>query len=204
MDLSWLPSFICFVMGILILGLTFKKSIENKDEPHHLHWKESIEKEHEMQFIRPKTIPEDLFLVVNFEQYPYVENPDCQKVYLKLLNCSKSPMVNLGQLTNLEIKQQFGSGGLENLINYEKNYFNFMDISYEYGSILYDNGFINESRKTLEMSISYGCDLSKTYLLLIQIYKTMNDFKALDRLKEAAVKNIKHSVLLKKVLNLLS
>ncbi len=204
MDLSWLPSFACFIMGILILGLTFKQRIEKKNTQQKLSWQESLEKEHAMQFIRSKSIPEELFLVVDFEKYPKVENLNCQEVYLKLLSCAKSPMVNLGQMTNLEIKQQFGPSGLEMLTKYEKNYFNFMDISYEYGSILYDNGFIDEARKTLEMSILYGCDSSKCYLLLIQIYKVMNDSKALDQLKETAMKNMKNSPLLKKVLSLLS
>ncbi|ADZ83901.1 hypothetical protein QTL86_06750 [Cellulosilyticum sp. ST5] len=204
MDLSWLPSFACFVMGIFILGLTFKQRVEKTNKQKKGDWREALEKEHTMQFVRAKTIPENLFLSVDFEKYPVVNNSSCQEIYLKLLNCAKTPMVNLKQMSNLEIKQQFGPSGLDMLTSYERNYFNFMDISYEYGSILYDNGFVKEARKVLEMSILYGCDASKCYLLLIQIYKLMNDSEALNQIKETAMKNMKNSPLLEKVLSQLS
>lgn len=204
MDLSWLPSFACFVMGVFILGLTFKQSVEKTKKLQKQDWRESLEKEHTTQFVRAKAIPKNLFLSVDFGSYPKVENANCQEIYLKLLNYAKTPMVNLKQMSNLEIKQQFGPSGLDMLTNYERNYFNFMDISYEYGSILYDNGFVKEARNVLEMSTLYGCDSSKCYLLLIQIYKLMNDSAALNQLKETTMKNMKNSPLLEKVLSQLS
>ena len=204
MDLSWLPSIAFFVMGVLILGLTFKHSVEKTKNTSQLDWKKNLEKEHELQFVRTKTLPEELFLKNDFKDYPVVSNSKCQEVYLKLLAYAKLPIVYLGKKSNIELKEQFGAKGLEMLIDYERNYFNFMDISYEYGNILYDQGFITEAKKVLELSMVHGCASSKSFLLLGQIYRLHNEAHALEQLRDTAIKNMENSPLLEKVLSQLS
>ena len=204
MDLGWLPSIAFFIMGILILGFTFKHSVQRTTNTSQSDWKEHLDKEHELQFIRTKKLPEQLFLKIDFKDYPVVNDSKCQDVYLKLLAYAKTPIVYLGKQSNLEIKEQFGAKGLEMLIDYERNYFNFMDISYEYGNILYDQGFTEEAKKVLELSIGYGCDSSKSFLLLGQIYRLHNEFEALKQLRDTAIKNMENSPLLEKVLSQLS
>ena len=204
MDLSWLPSIAFFVIGVLILGFTFKNSVQKTKSTSQLDWKKNLEREHELQFIRTKTLPEDLFLKIDFKDYPVVSDSKCQEVYLKFLAYAKLPIVYLGKKSNIEIKEQFGVKGLEMLIDYERNYFNFMDISYQYGNILYDQGFIAEAKKVLELSMVYGCASSKSFLLLGQIYRLNNEAQALKQLRDTAIKNMENSPLLEKVLSQLS
>ena len=83
---------------------------------------------------------------------------------------------------------------------YEKNYFEFMDILFKYGKILYDNNYIKEAQMTLEQGIDYHCDVSECYLLLIKIYKEQKNKTAISRLKNVVEKEMKNSPLLHKVL----
>ena len=60
-----------------------------------------------------------------------------------------------------------------------------------------------EARQTLEHCLNYHCDVSKCYIMLIEIYKLQNDFHALDKLKTIAQVEMCQSPFLHKVLNMI-
>ncbi len=200
MDLSWTLAFFCYVIGIFLIGMTFKHALLNNGHNTKESWKDRLEKEHLTHFIRQQPIPKDLFLSIDFSIIPMVKEDECQRLYLDVLAFANRPMVDLKAYTNLELKQRFGPQGLELLGGYEKNYFEFMDICCKYGTILFEKGFILEARQILEQALLYQCDLSKCYLQLIDVYHQLHDMKALDVLKVTAKANMKDSPFLPKVL----
>ena len=203
MNLSWIPSLGMYLLGIVVIAFTFKQFL-NKTKPSS---KEKLsillQAEHDAQYTRSKVLPSELLLHVDFEKYPFVDHIECQKKYQQLMRYAKLPMVNLQGQTNLELKQAYGPQTLEKIGQYEKNYFSFMDISIQYGKILYENGYVTEARQALEQCLIYHCDVSKCYILLIEIYKRQNDYKALDELKNIVQIEMSQSPFLHKVLVML-
>ena len=203
MNLGWIPSMGMYLLGILVIACTFKQFLRKTSPSSKESLNTMLQAEHDAQYTRSKMLPSDLLIKVDFEKYPVVQHVDCQKKYQQLMRYAKLSMVNLQSQTNLELKQTYGPQTLEKIAQYEKNYFEFMDISIQYGKILYENGYLAEARQTLEQCLVYHCDVSKCYLLLIDIYKQLDDNKALDELKITAQNEMSQSPFLHKVLKML-
>lgn len=199
MNLSWMPSFILFILDILTLALSFKSHLK-KSEYKKNNWRILLEKEHAVQLVRSSELPQNLFIQLDVKAFPTVELEVCQKVYTMLLRKANKPMVNLKDQSNLDLKSLYGAQIVDKVSVYEKNYFEFMDILFKYGKILYDNNYIKEAQMTLEEGIDYHCDVSKCYILLIKIYKAQKNKMAISRLKNVVEKEMKNSPLLHKVL----
>ena len=203
MDLGWLPSLAVYILGIALLGLTFKKYLRKTEPSSKEKLATLLKAEQDAQFTRPKTLAPELFIQVDFSKFPTVSHEECQKKYNAVMGYANLSMVNLQGHTNLELKQSYGPQMLEMIGQYEKNYFGFMDISIQYGKILYENNYINEARQTLEQCMRYHCDVSKCYILLIEIYKKQNDYQALENLKPIIQEEMCDSPFLHKVIEML-
>lgn len=200
MNLGWAPSFILYLLGIWILFFMLKRQFIKKRDYNSEDWKILLEKEHATQFVRSKDLPQDLFIQVDSKAFPTVTHEACETVYHKLVHHMSQPMVNLKGYSNLDLKRLYGPQIVDQVSGYERNYFEFMDILFKYGKILYDNHYIKEAQGVLEQGILYHCDLSKCYLLLLQIYKEQQDEVALSRLKNVVEEEMKNSPFLHKVL----
>ena len=203
MNFGWLPSLGIYLVGILIIGMTFKKhlntpSLSNKDKLNQL-----LQAEQEAQFVRSKPIPDSFLIQVDFTKFPTVDHSECHRVYCNLIHFSTLSMVNLQGQTNLELKKHYGPQTLEQISAYEKNYFDFMNMAIKYGQTLYEHNFIQEARLCLEQCIAYHCDISKCYILLIEIYKSQEDQQSLKSLKSIIEIEMGNSPFLHKVLEML-
>lgn len=203
MSFGWIPSLGMYLLGIALIGVTFKRHLQKtspstKDKINNL-----LKQEHEAQFIRSISLPDEFFIQVDTSLYPKVDQNDCHKVYQKLIQSVNRKMVNLQGKTNLELKKSYGPQTLDLVGEYERNYFEFMDISIQYGQILYENHFLAEARQALEACILYHCDVSKCYGLLITIYKEQSDLVALQALRPTIEREMQHSPYLHKVLEML-
>lgn len=203
MNLGWIPSMGMYLIGIFIIACTFKQVLRKTAPSTKVNLETLLKAEHEAQYTRSKSLSSELLLHVDFEKYPSVQQMDCQKKYQQLMRYAHLSMINLQGKTNLELKQTYGPQGLELIGQYEKNYFGFMDISIQYGKILYENGYLLEARQTLEQCLLYQCDISKCYILLIEIYKALNDEQALNELEIIIQKEMSQSPFLHKVLAIL-
>ena len=200
MNLSWLPSFMLYLIGVCILFFMFKNMFIKKRDYNKDDWKILLEEEHATQFVRSKDLPQEFFIQVDQDAFPNVAHEACQKMYQRLVYQMNQPMVNLKEHSNLELKRLYGPQIVDQVSGYEKNYFEFIDILFKYGKILYDNQYIKEAQSVLEQGILYHCDLSKCYLLLLQIYKEQKDEQAISRLKQVVEEEMKNSPFLHKVL----
>lgn len=200
MNLGWITSFGLYIIGILLIFFTFKNAINHTQPSSKEKLEQFLQLEHEAQFARTKALPNDLLMKVDFSRFPCVENETCKKIYSDLMRFSNLAMANLADKSNLELKQAYGPQTLEKISAYEKNFFDFMNKTLKYGKTLLDLGYIQEARQTLELCANYHCDISKCYLLLIDIYKKQQDLAALSNLRITVQKEMCHSPFLHKVL----
>lgn len=203
---SWLMAFLFFVGGLLIMGMTTKRMILKKGT--HKESENYWTREHAATFARKKELPDDLFIPIDFSVYPSVQDESCQQQYAKILLFKERPLVNLKGISNVELKERFGTMQLEKLSFYEQNFIEYMNTSCAYGKLLFEKGYLPEAQKVLEYIISLGCDLSQCYLTLTAIYTAYYDSnRSLDVsidllavLKQNAKENMNASPYLQKVI----
>jgi tetratricopeptide (TPR) repeat protein len=189
------------VIGVLILFMTFRHKLERDTKREKKNLERYFTNEHHALFARKKELPETLFIKADCKSIPAVNDDDCIELYHQIVKYCNYKMTNLKGYTNLELKEAYGIAHFENITCYEKNYLTFMDILVNYGSILYEKGYTKEAVSVLETALGYQCDLSKCYMILSDIYVEQHAGNALDRLEDAAKKNMKGSYYLGKVLS---
>lgn len=201
---SWLISFLFFIGGLFIIGMSIKRTIlkKSKNKTSEQYWA----REHAATFSRRKEIPTDTFITIDFSIYPIVEDEKCQQLYKKILLFKERPLVNLKGLSNLELKERFGTMQLEKLSYYEQNFIEYMNTSCAYGKLLFEKGYLSESQKVLEYIMHMGCDASQGFFTLISIYtaydanSSMHALTNLKKLKQIALTNMQASPYLEKVI----
>ncbi len=188
-------NFCLFIIGLLIVGMTFKKYILTF---HKTSWLDEYEEE--CKFVRRKPLKDNIYVNVDFDKLPVASDEECQVIYNKLIKYKDMPLLNLKDTTNKELKLTYGTGVIDEIAAGEKNYFDFMDILSQYGKILFDKGFIKQAQTALELSLEYGCDLSKALILLGDIYNKENNTTGIENLKSYIKINMKDSPFQNKIL----
>lgn len=199
MNLQWLPGFLTISLGLILIGLSFKKSLLKKGTKN-APLEDFFKEEWTANFTRSKNLPENSLIKIDINDYPKVNDIACEALYEEIVLCSTRQMINLKGKSNLELKRTYGISQLEKLAHYERNYMTFVDISCKYGKMLYDNGYITEAQIVLESLLAHNCDVSMCYLLLTQIYQIKNNQAALNTLRTLALKNMSGSFYLNKVI----
>lgn len=200
MLLNDILAFVIYILGILILAMTFKRYVGKDRSKDKSDWRKQLEEEHQLQFVRNKPIDPTLMLHMDFTMFPVSLDPNCQKAYMSLMRFEKLSLANLSGISNLEIKKKYGASGVEQISQYEWNYTSCMQAAIDYANVLIQNGYITEAQKTLEYCIASKCDLSKCYLLLIDLYKMQQNECALIKLKDYVNKELKDSPFIDKII----
>ncbi len=105
---------------------------------------------------------------------------------LKALACEK--IINLSMYTNTELKLMYGPANLEELSVYDNNYLRLIRLLNSIGKELIELENVSAAKEFLSYSISVGSDISETFLLLAQIYKSKGLEKDIDLLIQVADK----------------
>lgn len=200
MLLKDIMAFAIYILGIFILAMTFKRYVNRNNPSDQEDWRKQLEEEHQLQFVRSKPLDPTLMLSIDFTRFPVSHDQACQKAYLSLMHFEKLPLANLKGVSNLEIKKKYGASGVDKISQYEWNYTSCMQAAIHYAEVLIENGYITEAQNTLECCIEAKCDLSKCYLLLIDLYKMQQNESALIRLKDFVNKELKDSPFIDKII----
>ena len=188
------------VLGIITFFITLRHKITSSSYSSKKGINDFIEREQRASQVKRGSLPETLFIRIPKEAIPSCVDPECIRVYDKLMTFIKLPLVKLKGKSNTQLKEEYGINHLEELITFEKNYDTFMDILIKYGTILFEKNYIQEARKVLELAISYECDYSRAYITLGRLYKLEQDQEALQQLISLVQMHFKDSPYLKKVM----
>ncbi|MHC1747053.1 MAG: hypothetical protein AB9856_01525 [Cellulosilyticaceae bacterium] len=188
-----------FCLGILCIFFTFAWKVKKTVHKHQKGWDAYLEEERAASFVRKKSIPTDLLLTVELDKIPSVTNLECQSIYEKLGRFKNVPLCTLPNLSNLELKQQYGYQGFQQLVQYEQSYGVFMDLLIQYALLLKETDYLNEAMATLEYATTMQCYKSTCYLTLIEIYGIMENRIKLEGLQNFITDNMAHSIYYKEI-----
>jgi hypothetical protein len=159
-------------------------------------------------YIPKREISEDLFYKPDVSLLPVKdygegdsERPSAAALtQVNALNCASAKMIRLPfPLTNDEIKKEFGTANLEFVAACEENYTRFMQAMTRWAQTLLDSGEYGDAELVLTACVNGGSDLSKTYIMLADIYAVADNAEKLNELYDIAMDkkiNSKEKVLL--------
>jgi hypothetical protein len=100
------------------------------------------------------------------------DNEILQKAEEEVLALKDEKIVNLTGISNTDLKLEYGTANITALTDYDQNYTVLVCALQKWGQELYDVGRYEDACKVLEFAVKTRTDISGTYRLLVDLYKT--------------------------------
>lgn len=104
----------------------------------------------------------------------------------ELEKLASEKIINLSMYTNTELKLMYGPANLEALSYYDGNYLHLIRLLNSIGKELIELGNVSAAKEFLSYSLSIGSDISETFTLLAEIYKSKGRDNDIDLLIQVA------------------
>lgn len=161
-------------IGIFIIFLVCARSIKKGVHSRNRQWDLFWNQEREAAFTTKSHFPTPLLLTIERDKIPYIEKENYQLAYERLLKYENHKMVYLKELSNLEIKKQYGINFFNDLITYEEIFYGFMNELVQYAALLREGHDLLESIQILEYSLSFGYKSAKISKELLELQKEIS------------------------------
>ena len=158
----------------LILGVFVAFSIKNSDFKQENTEQTFWAKEKKSNFVRKKSLEHLNYISIPQSLlFMQPQNPTAQTLsYLQDLNALSSlKIVNLTGISNTDLKLEYGTANITVLTEYDTPYTQMVTILQKLAECLVASGDTALAIEVLEFAISTGSDVSKSYLLLAELYK---------------------------------
>ena len=96
------------------------------------------------------------------------------------------PIVNLTGFSNTDLKLEYGTANITVLTEYDQSYTLLVNTLQRWANLLFQAGYIPETRQVLEFAISTRTDVSASYDILARIYLQNGEPDKLESLRETA------------------
>lgn len=107
---------------------------------------------------------------------------DCEK---KVIAISHKKILNLGHMSNTDIKMEYGVANLQILIQYDENSSKLARLLAKWGKLLYENGEEGAAEKVLTYAVSCKSDIEDVFITLAKIYRNNGNELGISDLVEA-------------------
>ncbi len=157
------------IVFIWIIGHNLRKSKRIQSEAEARFW----ERERLANETRRKPLDNLDYVRIPLEELPLHLLEDNEQVAgcLQIINeLSLQPIVNLTGYTNTDLKLEYGTANITVLTEYDQSYTLLVNTLQTWAKLLYDAGYVEETRKILEFAVSTRTDVTASYDLLADIY----------------------------------
>lgn len=152
----------------MLFASLLHKSTNTREKNREAFW----EKERNANNTRKKNIDNLDYITIPYEKLPLIDNPS-EKIasYQKqILLLEGQRILNLGGISNTDLKLTYGAANLTALSEYDENYTLMVTTFAKWADALLAEKFNNEALSLLETAVDMGCDSSAIYTRLAQIY----------------------------------
>ena len=161
--------------SIIIVAFFFNISmrrVSRKEEARELSF---WEKERKSNNVRKKSLENLDYISIPINVLPFGtsnNNPELENFEQEVLALKDEKIVNLTGITNTDLKLEYGTANITQLSLYDQNYTSLVRALQNWGKALYDEGRYEDATKVLEFAVKTRSDITATYKLLIDMYKT--------------------------------
>lgn len=146
-------------------------------------------KEEQSLVVRKKEIPAELYFHPDISRLNFPEltrNPAVAEKYQALEKKIRSsislPMLSLSEMSNTDLRLNFGTANQPVIAQAEENYEAFLNFLYEYAVLMNEQGHPEEAILALEETVRLKSDICQHYFLLTDLYRAQADSHSLQRL----------------------
>lgn len=134
------------------------------------------------------------YITISTEQLPITDNSDSTINSYRdtILGLSGKKAINLSSFTNTELKLVYGTANINELTEYDNNYTILVSILHKWAERLYILGNIKEAISVLEYAVFCHTDVTKSYPLLAQLYKSANNSEEIQKLIDNIPTTLRH------------
>lgn len=159
--------FICFIVFI------FWFRVKSKQGANVSTWDEEFwRKEHDANFARKKDISNLDYLEIDSSRLPFQDNVSEEEIDIQneLKNIMSHQTINLGNMSNADIKLSYGAANFEKLSACDQNFTRLVRVLNKWGVYHFEAEDYVKAKQILEYAVELGSDISATYLTLARIY----------------------------------
>lgn len=152
-------------------------------------------REREAKFARNKDISGLELYTPDISTLPFHSDDDIHsdprlaELEAKVTASANEPMLDLHEMTNTDIKIEYGPANFPVLSGYDRNYMYFVRDIFQWGKYLYDNKMYDDARIVLEYNLSLSKDMSGVYTMLGMIYRNNGEIELISNLIHIAEEN---------------
>ncbi len=173
---------ILILIFVLWLQYEIRKSSKKAESGKDDFW----DKEKESNLTRRKDITGLNYLTISVSSLPMGDHEDdtlnSYRDTLRKMEGMKA--LNLSGKTNTDLKLEYGAANLKQLMEYDNNFIKFVSMLHKWADRLYTNGYLEEAKAVLEYGVACLTDVSNSYRLLAEIYRSCNSPGQIDYLIE--------------------
>ena len=137
------------------------------------------EKEREANNVRKKSLDTLEYIHIPFDLLPFGTAEDNNVLITaeeELMALKDEKIVNFTGISNTDLKLEYGTANITALTQYDQNYTALVVSLQKWGEGLYNAGRFEDACQVLEFAVKTRTDISATYRLLIDMYKTKLGF----------------------------
>lgn len=181
---------LCILIGVIILCLEIlyhrKKDERERKNARKRFW----EKEAEANSVRKKDITFLNYIDIPLESLPFIHTDDDElNEYQNIVkDLAGKRILNLGGISNTDLKLEYGPANLPELMQYDDNYNTLTATLAKWGSRLASIGMSDRAIMVLEYSIDIGSDVNLAYYTLADEYRKKGRTSDIDELIKKAEK----------------
>ncbi len=165
------PFLASFILLIIFFNLRSRRVTRKVEEQEQDFWA----RESESNNVRKKSLDTLEYVHIPFDLLPFGtagDNGILQQAEDDLTALKDEKIVNLTGISNTDLKLEYGTANITPLTQYDQNYTALVCTLQTWGQELYNQGRFEDAAKVLEFSVKTRTDITATYRLLIDMYKT--------------------------------
>lgn len=159
--------FICFIVFIIWLRVKTKQGekVSTWDEEY---W----QKEYQSNFARKQDLDNLDYITVDLDRLPMKDSCEEEEQDLRsqLQKVLDQPILNLGNMSNADVKLSYGIANFETISIYDQNYTKLIRGLNQWGKYCFEHEKYDRAKQILEYALELGSDISTTYTMLADIY----------------------------------
>ena len=170
-----LPFLATFIIFIIVANISMRRVSRKTEQREQDFW----DREREANGVRKKSLDNLDYIHIPIELLPFNshdDNEEIKKAENEVYALKDEKIVNFTGITNTDLKLEYGTANITVLAQYDQNYTALVIALQKWGETLYNAGFYSDAAKVLEFSVKTRSDISSTYRLLIDMYKTKLEY----------------------------
>ena len=168
MKFPFLASFILLIIFFNIRSRSVSRKMEQNEQDF---WA----RESASNSVRKKSLDTLEYIHIPFDLLPFGtagDNAMLQQAEDDLTALKDEKIVNLTGISNTDLKLEYGTANITPLTQYDQNYTSLVCALQSWGQELYNQGRYEDAAKVLEFSVRTRSDITATYRLLTDLYRT--------------------------------